>query len=160
MTTAGRVKLLYSFKGPPYDVESPNSLVVLNSVLYGTGAGGSSGLGTVFSVTLSGNETLLHSFAGGADGANPSAGLDVVNGFLYGTTQAGGYQKSDCSGDGCGTVFRMSTSGTEQVLYRFRGYPDDGSDPNGYLILANGSLYGTTELGGGANDGTVFRVSP
>ena len=160
VTKSGRVRLLYSFKGPPYDAQSPNGLVALNNVLYGTGGGGTSGFGAVFSVTLSGNEAILHNFTGGSDGASPSAGLDIANNLLYGTTQKGGNDKNYCSSDGCGTVFEMSTSGTEQVLYRFRGYPDDGSGPNGYLTFVSGTLYGTTSAGGTYGDGTVFALKP
>ncbi len=108
-------------------------------------------------ITLSGKETLLHNFTGGADGANPSARLKVVKGVLYGTTYAGG-TGTKCSG-GCGTVFEISTSGTEQVLYSFQDIPD-GSRPLSDLTLVNGKLYGTTSTGGSEGAGTVFRISP
>ncbi|MFY9710872.1 MAG: choice-of-anchor tandem repeat GloVer-containing protein [Candidatus Cybelea sp.] len=154
---SGREHMFYGFKGPPYDGNGGGSLVALNNVLYGiSGGGGTSGLGTVFSVNLSGDETILHNFTGGADGANPS-GLVAVNGFLYGTTQGGG-ENVNCSG--CGTVFKMSTSGEEQVLYSFGGYPIDGSAPSANLSLSGGKLYGTTRTGGSANEGTVFQISP
>jgi uncharacterized repeat protein (TIGR03803 family) len=46
------------------------------------------------------------------------------------------------------------------VLYRFTGNPD-GRSPNGQLIADNaGNLYGTTEFGGGSDNGTVFELSP
>ncbi len=108
--------------------------------------GGTSVLGTVFSVSLSGSETILHNFIGNADGENPSAGLEVVNGLLYGTTQKGGRDRHSCSGGGCGTVFKISRSGTEEILYRFRGYPDDGSNPNGYLTFWTANSMGRRKL--------------
>ncbi len=161
VSTSGVERELYKFKGPPYDGEpaySSNGLVAFNNVLYGTTTdGGTSGLGTVYAITLSGKETILHNFTGGADGANPSARLKVVNGVLYGTTYAGG-TGTNCSG-GCGTVFKISTSGTEQVLYSFQGNPD-GSGPLSDLTLVNGELYGTTSFGGSEGAGTVFRISP
>ena len=160
VTTSGMESVLYRFKGPPYDAEYPDGLVALNNVLYGTGGGGTSVLGTVFSVSLSGNETILHNFTGGSDGENPSAGLEVVNGLLYGTTQGVGNDRGSCSGGRCGTVFKISASGTEQVLHRFRGYPGDGNDPNGYLTILDGKLYGTTYGDGSQGEGTVFRISP
>jgi uncharacterized repeat protein (TIGR03803 family) len=154
---SGKEHMFYGFKGAPYDGNGGGGLVVLDNVLYGiSGGGGTSGHGTVFSVTLSGDETILHNFTGGADGASPS-GLVAVNGFLYGTTQSGG-QNANCSG--CGTVFKMTTSGAEQVLYNFGGYPDDGSDPSASLTFLDGKLYGTTKTGGSANEGTVFQISP
>ena len=159
ISISGKESVLHRFKGLPYDAGSPNSVVALNNVLYGTGAGGTAGLGAIFFVTLSGGETILHNFTGGTDGANPSAGLEAVNGLLYGTTQGGGGRGTCYSEPGCGTVFGISTSGTEQVLYRFGGSPD-GNNPNGYLTLVGGRLYGTTEPGGSANGGTVFRISP
>jgi uncharacterized repeat protein (TIGR03803 family) len=50
--------------------------------------------------------------------------------------------------------------GKERVLYRFRG-GNDGAQPGGSLIFANGALYGTT-LGGGPychhhGCGTIFQ---
>ena len=66
-----------------------------------------------------------------------------------------GRHRHSCSGGGCGTVFKMSTSGTEEILYPFRGYPDDGSNPNGYLTLLDGKLYGTTEA-----DASGYRKVP
>lgn len=150
-------QMLYGFKGSPYDAEYGGNLVVLDNVLYGiSGGGGTSGLGTIFSVTLSGAETVIHNFTGGADGASPS-GLIALNGSLYGTTQGGG-ESPMCSG--CGTIFKMSTSGEEQVLYSFGGYPTDGSDPSANMTVLDGKLYGTTATGGSANEGTVFRLSP
>lgn len=161
VSTSGVERELYRFKGPPYDGEptsSSNGLVALNNVLYGTTTdGGTSGLGTVYVVTLSGKEMILHNFTGGSDGANPSARLKVVKGVLYGTTYAGG-ASTNCSG-GCGTVFSISTSGTEQVLYSFQGGPDGGG-PLSDLALLNGRLYGTTSAGGSEGAGTVFRISP
>jgi uncharacterized repeat protein (TIGR03803 family) len=76
-----------------------------------------------------------------------------VKGVLYGTTAEGG-----TSGYG-GTIFEISTSGTESVLHSF-GTGTDGSDPKSRLIDVNNTLYGTTYNGGGANNaGTVFKIS-
>ncbi len=154
---SGKEHMFYGFKGPPYDGEYAISLVALNNVLYGVSSGGgTSGQGTVFSLTLSGKETILHNFTGGADGSSP-IGLITVNGVLYGTTQDGG-QSASCSG--CGTIFKISTSGAEQVLYNFGGYPNDGSYPSASMTFFDGELYGTTQTGGSANQGTVFQISP
>jgi uncharacterized repeat protein (TIGR03803 family) len=46
----------------------------------------------------------------------------------------------------------------EKVLHAFNG--TDGSEPRATLIWdAAGNLYGTTEIGGSANNGTVFELS-
>lgn len=157
VSTSGEEHVLYRFKGPPYDGAAPNGLVAYNNVLYGTSGGGTSGLGMVYSLSLSGKETILRNFTGGLDGAYPFARLSQVNGTLYGTTSAGG-AGANCS-TGCGTVFKISATKAEQVIYNFQGRPD-GSDPISDVTLANGKLYGTTELGGSSNQGTVFRILP
>ncbi|MFY9665923.1 MAG: choice-of-anchor tandem repeat GloVer-containing protein [Candidatus Cybelea sp.] len=63
-----------------------------------------------------------------------------VNGTLYGTTIAGGSFDN-------GTVYSITTTGTEKVLYSFGNSPD-GARPSGDLIDVSGSLYGTTTAGG------------
>ncbi|HEY6325591.1 MAG TPA: choice-of-anchor tandem repeat GloVer-containing protein [Candidatus Cybelea sp.] len=108
-----------------------------------------------------------HDFAGGPDGANPLAGLIDVNGVLYGTTMAGGGGNTCFIYSGtCGTVYTVTAGGVETVLYRFVG-GTHGFDPGAPLTNVNGTLYGTTYLGG-VDDrcchiyghGTVFSLSP
>jgi uncharacterized repeat protein (TIGR03803 family) len=58
---------------------------------------------------------------------HPWAGLIAVGDTLYGTTFFGGIPRS-CPGDegnGCGTVFSITTRGSETVLHRF-GKGHDG----------------------------------
>ena len=43
------------------------------------------------------------------------------------------------------------------VLHSFMG-GQDGEDPQSDLIYVNGTLYGTTFLGGAYNYGTVFSI--
>jgi uncharacterized repeat protein (TIGR03803 family) len=93
----------------------------------------------------------LYSFGKHHDGQQPKAGLIDVNGMLYGTTYGGGAH-------GDGTIFRMSTDGSEKVLYSFQG-GNDGANPSASLLAVKGVLYGTTEYGGGVDAvGTVFKV--
>jgi hypothetical protein len=47
----------------------------------------------------------------------------------------------------CGTVFSITTGGTEKVLHSF-GSGGDGAWPEASLIEAKGKLYGTTLFGG------------
>ena len=97
----------------------------------GTTYGGGKGDGTVFSISTTGTEKVLYRFRGNKDGANPSASLIAVKGLLYGTTEYGGLTANPSNG----TVFRVSTTGSEKVLYRFYGYYyqgktySDGANP-------------------------------
>jgi uncharacterized repeat protein (TIGR03803 family) len=61
---------------------------------------------------------------------------------------------------GCGTVFKVDSSGTETVLHSFVGNPD-GEYPWGAVIGdSSGNLYGTTLEGGVFDAGTVFKLDP
>jgi len=130
--------------------------------LYGTTAfgGGSCDCGTVFEVTPSGEESLLYDFGiytgNGYYGAYPYAGLIMdTEGNLYGTTYGGG--------DGEGTVFEVTPSGEETVLYKFCPQQGckDGANPYASLIRdKKGNFYSTTGSGGAYGYGTVFKVTP
>lgn len=151
-------QVLHSFGGKPSDGAAPEaSLIDVNGTLYGTTLEGgannacTAGCGTVFSITPAGIEKTLYRFGGGSDGRDPDASLIDVDGDLYGTTTKGG-EKDE------GTVFRVTTNGTEAVLRRFTGSPSDGEKPRASLIHVDGALYGTTELGGSKNYGTVFSL--
>ncbi len=140
------------------------SLIDVNGTLYGTTSGGGTHEeGTVFSVSTKGAERVLYSFGSHAnDGIAPDASLIDVKGMLYGTTMNGGAttcKTSSSSADGCGTVFSLSTTGTEHVLHAF-GDIKDGALPHASLIDVNGTLYGTTFDGGTHRAGTAFALKP
>jgi hypothetical protein len=106
--------------------------------------------------------TLLHTFTGGADGAEPYAGLTIDRGGnLYGTALGGG-----C---GNGTVFKIIHKNGAWIfnpLYCFTGGSDGNAPVARVVIGPDGSLYGTTQFGGGngcsgsEGCGTVFRLRP
>lgn len=166
VSTSGAESLLYSFKRDATDGGVPVApLLDVKGRLYGTtDVGGASDDGTVFDITTSGKETVLHSFAGGAgDGAHPFVGLIDVEGTLYGTTLEGGSTECGMLGS-CGTVFAITTSGDESVLYHFKGGKEDGWYPSAGLVDDGGTLYGTTVYGGSTGClvrgcGTVFMVT-
>lgn len=57
-------------------------------------------------------ETTLWSFTGFSDGQTPVAGLVAdKKGALYGATQNGGITGGDCTGYGCGVVFKLDGTG-------------------------------------------------
>jgi len=103
--------------------------------------------------------TLLYTFTGGADGGDPIGGLIMdTQDNLYGTTAEGG--NAACP-HGCGTVFKLDTTGKETVLYSFTGTGKDGFFPSASLVRdAQGNLYGTTQGGGTGKYGTVFELDP
>jgi uncharacterized repeat protein (TIGR03803 family) len=153
--------VLYSFKGGT-DGALPFAGLVQDAQgnLYGTTInGGSEGVGTVFMVDTAGKETVLHSFTGtGGDGAGPRGGLvRDTQGNLYGTTYQGG--DLACSAPtGCGTVFKLDTTGKETVLHSFTNDPDGAYPEAGLVQDMQGNLYGTTLQGGSEGAGTVFKL--
>jgi uncharacterized repeat protein (TIGR03803 family) len=112
------------------------------------------GCGTFFSINpTTGREHVIYSF--NQDAPSPN-GLLLFKGLLYGTSQeiSNGYHP--CSQ--CGTIFDITTSGRERVLYTFTG-SSDGAGPS-ELITDGQLLYGTTGSGGADNFGTVFAQTP
>ncbi|MGA9946025.1 MAG: choice-of-anchor tandem repeat GloVer-containing protein, partial [Candidatus Cybelea sp.] len=140
VTTSGKEKVLHSFGGGSDGVYPVADLINVRGTLYGTTRfGGSGNAGTVFKITTSGKEKVLYTFGSRTgDGEDPYAGLIDVGGTLYGTTEIGG--ANNCSGVGCGTVFAITTSGKERVLYSFAG-GSDGDFPLAGLINVGGMLY-------------------
>jgi hypothetical protein len=153
----------------------------INGVLYGTtstGGGGActspsgyTGCGTVFSLTPSGKrykEKVLYAFQGGTDGEAPRAKLALdSHGNLYGTTEFGGNTNAACgaSPEGattCGTVFEVTPSGSETVLYRFKGGTKDGANPRAAVLwVSKTSMVGLTLYGGGSplGLGSVYELT-
>ena len=67
------------------------------------------------------------------------------------------------SGDGGGTVFKITASGMLTTLYSFCSQSGcaDGLGPWGALVQGtNGDLYGTTGGGGTNAAGTIFKITP
>ncbi len=156
MTPGGTLTTIYNFANTP-DGANPYTGLVLgtNGKFYGTTAeGGTSGMGTVFTVTTTGTVTILHSFSG-MDGEIPYGALvQGADGNFYGTTQAGG-----TSGPGYGTVFKITSTGTLTTLHSFNN-TTDGYYPYGGLVQGiTGDFFGTTTGGPGANFGTVFKIN-
>lgn len=134
--------------------------------MYGDTYNGGAHLGgVVFKLDPTGKETVLYRFPGAPNGASPLATLTRdAAGNLYGTTYGGGLD--DChSHSPCGTVFKITKSGKESVLYKFGGHPDGHKPAETTLVRdAAGNLYGTTPTGGGScgfttlDCGVVFKV--
>lgn len=128
-------------------------------------AGGRSGKGAVLKLSPPTNgrqwtSSVIYSFAGGTDGATPVGNLvRDARGRLYGVTTAGGGSAN------AGTVYQLTPPtqagqlGTIRIVHRFAG-PNGRSPVAGLIMGPGGVLYGTTNAGGPANMGTVFRLVP
>jgi uncharacterized repeat protein (TIGR03803 family) len=93
----------------------------------------------------------LLDFPGGNDGGNPLGNLVLSGSTLYGTANSGGSA-------GSGAVFAVQTDGSGfTILHPFTD-TDDGAFPYAGVILSGNTLYGTTEYGGPAENGTVFAL--
>ena len=93
----------------------------------------------------------------------PSGLVQGTDGNLYGTAYGDGYPECE-AGASCGSVFRITPSGTLTTLYRFcsQGFPcTAGASPSGSLVqAADGNFYGTTTSAGANGAGTVFKITP
>ena len=173
VTPSGTLTVLYNFCALSgcTDGAYPGALMLAtDGNFYGTTGGrgisgscGGSGCGTIFKITPGGAFTLLHSFAG-PEGSYPSGLIEGSDGNLYGTTGGGG-SGSICTA-GCGTIFKMTSTGSITTLHNFNKI--DGTGPTGLIQGNDDDLYGTTYAGGAPERiacevnngcGTVFKSS-
>ena len=168
---------LYKFAGPN-DGKAPIARLVFgpDGRLYGTTSLGGSlaNAGTVFTLapppaacrtSCSWIKATIWNFAQyeDDDGHVPGYGDLVFDsaGNIYGTTEEGGAAQGIC-GPGCGTVYMLSRSHgpwSESLIYKFGDGP--GFHPYaGVNFDDHGNLYGTTLLGGSANRGLVYELTP
>jgi len=181
--TGYRLETVYRFKS---QIDGSGSLGPLyidaDGAIYGTDYSGGdqscpNGCGTVYKLTPPAKGTLwqktdIHDFSGGIWASHPESGVVAdANGTLYGTTYDGG-GSVNCFG-GCGTVYQLvpppagQTLWAFDVLYAFQGNPaGDGAQAYGNVVIGTGgTLYGTTNEGGGGGCGTygcgtVFALTP
>lgn len=183
--SGSQITLLYSFSGVAGDgANPPGSPALAGAVLYGTTPyGGSANFGTLFRMNTDGTGyTNLYHFRGtSADGSEPGGSPLLSETVLYGLTPLGGPLATNgftLSEDPetltvttnwikgiHGTLFKLDTvSGVYTSLHNFTGIDlsgnsDDGSQPQGDLILDGSVLYGSTRLGGTDDEGTVFKLN-
>lgn len=184
MTPAGKTTTIYQFCSLPNCADGQAVVGIVlgrDGNIYGlTELGGANSsincsgevsqtCGTVFKLTPTGKLTTLYSFcsqANCADGSLPgvygSPGLiQGSDGNFYGYTTHGG-NNPGCPNDGlqplgCGTLFKITPTGTLTTLYSFcsQGACSDGAFPSGTPVQGrNGSLYGTALYGGTGFGGT------
>jgi uncharacterized repeat protein (TIGR03803 family) len=102
---------------------------------------------------------VLHSFGQGNDGAGVWSSVILDGkGNVYGTTSGGGTHKG-------GTAFKLKAlkggNYKETILYNFYSTPHDGAGPFGGVTFGPAEvLYGTTQIGGKYENGTVYSLTP
>jgi uncharacterized repeat protein (TIGR03803 family) len=161
ITLSGALTTLHTFESPSLTYPSGGLIQAANGNFYGTTVYGigDTDYGAIFELTPTGTLTTLYNFC--ALGTYPfctdgfavnSELVQVANGDIYGATERGGVND-------CGTIFKITPSGTLTTLYNFLAHAG-GHYPLGGLIRAsNGDFYGTTELGGANKDGVVFSMT-
>jgi uncharacterized repeat protein (TIGR03803 family) len=157
VTPGGTETVLYSADSATVT----NGATLLSSLVEGTDGylyvddygGGAHGSGAFLRIDKAGGQAVLYSFGGTAgDGAKPTGSLiQASDGNFYGTTQSGGAYAG-------GTVFQITPSGRETVVYSFGGAMNDGNTPSGLIQGSDGNVYGTTISGGAHGIGTFFRL--
>ncbi len=159
LTKARSESVLYSFQGTP-DGFGPVAGLFRDAKgnLYGTTEGGGAyNHGSVFEFSSAGSETVLYSFCSQQpcnDGSQPMAGvIQDGKGNLYGTTYQGGSHNA-------GTIFKLSSTRAESVLYNFTNGTDGGFIVAGLIRDKQGNLYGTSPGGGTHSWGLVFKLKP
>jgi uncharacterized repeat protein (TIGR03803 family) len=119
--------------------------------------------GVVYKITSAGKFTTIHVFDL-TTGYNPNAPMIQGNdGNYYGTTTLGGKTATPTcvaafASSTCGTVFKITPSGTVTFIYEFA--KTDGAGPIGPVIQGtDGNFYGTTSEGGTSGFGVVFKLT-
>ena len=170
MDSLGNVTALYSFTRGDDGGEPVAGLIqASDGYFYGTTYyGGTSDSGTIFRADSSGNLTTLYSFSGGDDGFGPDAPLiQATDGNFYSTAIGGGNLSCEIwPVTGCGTIFRIDSSGNLTTLYSFSGGTDGANPIEALLQVDDGSFYGTTVFGGDASCsvsgylgcGSIFKI--
>lgn len=156
--------VIHNFQGSDGDWPKAGLISDSSGNLYGaTAFGGNGGGGVLFELSPSDNTWIfqvLHEFSG--TGCGPAASLTMdPSGDLYGTTYCDGLFHH-------GNVFKLSntSNGWEYAsLYDFTGGSDGGTPMSQVTIDTDGTLYGTTSLGGdrGCSDygcGVVWMIKP
>lgn len=113
-------------------------------------------LGYLFTINLNTSAlTILYQFTSNfGTGSCPSAALtSQPDGTWLTTTKTGGTFNR-------GLIIKVTANLTIHTFYTFSGPPLDGANPSSPLLFfSDGFYYGTTEGGGTADLGTLYRIS-
>jgi len=160
-TRAGTFSVIYSLDVihgsfawlPPLQAADGNLYVTASQ-------GGTYSCGAILKMTTSGIYLASYSFPCGAAGNYPVGSLiQASDGNFYGTTLAATVTIGGSSYD-TGSIFKITQAGAVTTLHNFQLDGIDGNSPDTSLVEgSDGYLYGTTQLGGLTNAGTIFRIS-
>lgn len=110
-----------------------------------------------------GTVSYLHIFSiQPGDGAQPGGQLlEASDGNFYGVTAAGGVHTCrPVSPIPCGTIYRITPGGSQQVIHSFGSSPNEGYSPGSPIQGRDGALYGVTGNGGAfGGGGTIYRLT-
>jgi len=173
ITPNGSLTSLYSFCVLPNCTDGSYPIALLqgrDDRLYGaTSGGGAYGYpSTIFRLNRSGLLTTLYTFGNTSSNTSPLLLVQGRGGDFFGLTTP---SSLSCPSNPatCGTVFKLTPSGTLTTLYTFCSQPNcaDGWSPGDLILATDGNFYGTTQLGGipgcGISKlgcGTIFKVTP
>jgi uncharacterized repeat protein (TIGR03803 family) len=159
-----QVSILYSFNSelgcPGFGLPSA-PIFDAKGNLYGT-CNGVTGGGEVYELTPrtggGWTESVIYNNEQTLGNPNPGLIFDAAKVNLYGTENSGGSV-------GAGSVYELSPAAggawTLTTLHSFQNGTADGQAPAAGMIFdAAGNLYGTTDIGGANNEGTVFKLTP
>lgn len=154
LTPENEVVKLHDFS-LPLEGATPISIIKNGNQFFGiTSTGGLYNTGVFYSIQLDGTREDLHDFNLNTEGQNPNGDLFLADdGKYYGTARFGGSGQS-------GTIFSITEDGTLEVLHSF-DTSETGQFPYGGVVKTeDGTIYGTTIVGGMYSYGTFYSLSP
>jgi uncharacterized repeat protein (TIGR03803 family) len=153
--------VLHTFPGNLTDGLNPsinNNVVLDGTTFYGfVAGGGDNNRGIAFSMETDGTSySILYEFGASTNPETPVGTPLFLNvggtDYLYGMSKTGGTNDN-------GTVFRLQTDGTMEILHSFTAdTTTDGDSPWGTLAVSGSTLYGVTRLGGANDHGCIFKI--
>jgi uncharacterized repeat protein (TIGR03803 family) len=134
--------------------QSSSTVAVGNVISQSPAAGTSVDVYSDVNLVISSTDTVLYSFgAYSGDALMPQGSvIQGIDGNFYGAASKGG-------ANGQGTVFKLTPSGVETIVYSFGASSTDGIAPMGVIQGRDGNFYGTTILGGVNDHGTLFKLT-
>lgn len=121
-----------------------------------TAKGGASGRGTMFRYSAAGGAALVLAYTTSAGSLAEGPLILGADGLLWGVGREGGASSR-------GTIYKITTAGVKTRVVSLTGTVGaaPGEKPRGPLALASdGNYYGLCGLGGTANTGLLFKLTP